>query len=95
MKVTLNARTTVRRGRRVSFSGTVAPEHDGRPVYIQRRKGGRWATVKQAALKDAGSEFSKFSTRVRVRRSATYRAKVFRDADHLAGASRKVTVVAF
>jgi hypothetical protein len=95
MKVSLSAKTTVKRGRRARFSGTVAPEHDGRLVYIQRRRAGRWKTVKQTALKDAGSEFSKFSARVRVKRKGTYRAKVFRDADHLDGASSKVRVTVF
>ena len=80
---------TPRPGERVKFRGTAGPEHDGRLVYIQRRnKGGRWRTSKKVALQDAGDELSRFATRIRVRRSGTYRAKVFHDADHADGTSR-------
>ena len=81
---------TPRRGQLVSFSGTVAPEHDGRIAYIQRRTStGNWRTVRRTTLKDAGSEFSRFSKRIRVRRDTTYRAKVFHDSDHADGTSRR------
>jgi hypothetical protein len=80
---------TPRRGQLVTFSGTAAPEHDGRLAYIQRRtRTGNWRTVRRTVLKDAGSEFSRFSKRVRVRRDTTYRAKVFHDSDHADGTSR-------
>ena len=96
MKVTLRTnKATVARGRRVRFSGTVAPEHDGRAVFIQLKKRGVWKTVKGTVLKDAGSEFSKFSKKIRVRRSGTYRAKVFHDSDHLDGTSNKTRVNVF
>jgi hypothetical protein len=38
-------------------------------------------------LKDAGSEFSKFSKRGRVWRDTAYRARVFHDSDHADGTS--------
>jgi hypothetical protein len=81
--------STPRKGQRVRFYGTAAPDHDGRLVYIQRQSStGKWRTLARTALKDAGTEFSKFSRRMRVRRSATYRARVFHDSDHADGTSR-------
>jgi hypothetical protein len=81
---------TPQRGQLVTFSGTASPEHDGRIVYIQRRTStGNWRTVRRTVLKDAGSEFSRFSKRIRVRRDTTYRAKVFHDSDHADGTSRR------
>ena len=87
--------STPRRGQRVTFSGTVGPEHDGRLVYFQRRTAsGNWRTFKRTVLKDAGSEFSKYARKVKIRRSGTYRAKVFHDSDHVDGTSRpKRTIV--
>jgi hypothetical protein len=91
MKVVLRlSDRTPLRGQIVTFSGTTAPEHDGRLVYIQRRtRTGNWRTVKRTVLKDAGSEFSRFTRNIRVRRDATYRAKVYHDADHADGTSRR------
>jgi hypothetical protein len=91
IRVTLRlSDSTPRAGTRVRFSGTAAPEHDGRLVFIQRRTfTGGWRTVKKTPLNDAGSEFSKYSTRIRVRRNGAYRARVFHDSDHLDGTSRK------
>jgi hypothetical protein len=79
---------TPRRGQRVKFYGTAAPEHDGRLVYIQRRSNtGRWRTVSRTALRDAGTELSEYSKRIRVRRNGTYRARVYGDGDHVTGTS--------
>jgi hypothetical protein len=72
---------------RVEFAGTVTPEHDGRLVYIQQRKRGRWRTVARARLKDTGTSDSAFLRRIRVRRSGTYRARVRGDFDHAASKS--------
>ena len=81
--------STPSRGERVRFSGPAAPAHDGGEVRIQRRTfTGRWSTVKVTTLKDAGTELSRFSTRIRVRRDGTYRARVTHDADHADGISR-------
>jgi hypothetical protein len=85
---------TPRKGQRVRFYGTAAPEHDGRLVNIQRRtRTGSWRTVKKTTTKDAGDELSRFSTRIRVRRDGTYRARVFHDSDHEDGTSRTKTAV--
>jgi hypothetical protein len=81
---------TPRRGQRVRFYGTAAPEHDGRIVYVQRRSStGKWRSVATTPLQDAGTELSKFSKRIRVRRDGTYRARVFHDSDHADGTSRR------
>ena len=87
----------VRRGKRVRFYGTVAPEHDGSLVNIQKRRSltGRWHTIRKVLLKDAGTEFSSFSTRIRIRRSGTYRAVEFHDATHADGVSRAKRVRAY
>jgi hypothetical protein len=73
----------------IRFRGTASPEHDGRTVYIQRKSfTGRWHTVKKTVLKDAGTEFSRFSKRYRIRRDGSFRARVFHDSDHEDGTSR-------
>ena len=85
--------TTPRAGARVRFRGTVRPEHDGATALIQRRSAtGRFVTVARATLRDAGTEFSSYSRRVRVRRDGSYRVKVRGDADHVNGFSRVVTL---
>jgi hypothetical protein len=79
------------KGERVRFHGTVAPAHDGAPVRIQRRRAdGTWRTVRRTTLRDTGTDVSRYSRRVRVRRSGTYRVRALpHDADHLRGTSRK------
>lgn len=84
---------TPRRGKRVKFTGAVAPEHDGKKAKIQRRTKRGWRLVKRAELADAGELASTFSERVKIRRSARYRVR-FRpgDGDHQRGKSRKVRI---
>ncbi len=78
--------TTVRRGRRVRFTGSVAPAATGR-VRIQRRTRTGYRTVARAALR--GSRFAK---RLRIRRNGTYRVRVPGDAAHRPGTSRRRTI---
>jgi hypothetical protein len=75
----------------VRFHGTAAPAHDGAPVRIQRRRAdGSWRTVARTTLRDAGTDVSRYSRRVRVRRSGTYRVRALaHDSDHLRGTSRR------
>ena len=83
---------TPRRGQRVRFSGSVAPQHDGRIVYIQRRtSSGVFRTVARTRLEDAGSARSVFARRIRIYRDGVYRARVIRDADHATGTSATKT----
>ena len=81
------------RGQLVRFFGTVTPAHNGRFAQIQRRTStGAWRTVASARLVAGGVvngvAVSRYSTRIRVRFSGTYRVRVNpRDGDHLAGTS--------
>jgi hypothetical protein len=77
-------------GQRVRFSGTVRPRHDGRRVYVQRKlDGGSFVTIRRTTLRAATSTYSKYSLRVRVRRTATYRVRILGHADHAMGISRE------
>jgi hypothetical protein len=82
--------STPRKGQRVRFRGTVRPQHDGTRVAIQRKRAdGTWVTVRTPRLRDAGSSFSRYSKRIRIRRSGTYRTVIAAHADHAEGVSRE------
>ena len=86
--------STPRRGARVRFYGSVAPEHDGKPVLIQRFTSAGWRTVSRTTTRDnRTTTSSKYSKRLRIRRRATYRVVVQAvDQDHLDGTSRRRTL---
>lgn len=85
--------STPHRGERVRFFGTVAPEHDGKPVLIQRFTADGWRTVARTTTVDNGTATSRYSRRVRIRRTARYRVIVQSlDQDHLNGRSRTRTL---
>ena len=85
--------STPRKGQRVRFRGTVRPQHDGTRVAIQRKRAdGTWVTVKTPLLRDAGSAYSRYSKRIRIRRSGTYRTVIAAHADHAEGVSRERTL---
>lgn len=81
------------RGQLVRFFGTVTPAHSGRYAQIQRRTStGLWRTVASTRLVAGGLvngvAVSRYSRRIRVRSSGTYRVRVNpRDGDHLTGNS--------
>ena len=82
--------STPRKGQRVRFKGTVRPQHDGTRVAIQRKRAdGSWVTVRSPLLRDAGSTYSRYSKRIRIRRSGTYRTVIGAHADHAEGVSRE------
>lgn len=89
---------TPARGQRVRFRGSVVPAHDGATVRIQRKTSSGWRTVKTDVLATStpldGDSRSKYSTRLRIRRSGTYRTVLPKHADHARGKSvkRSVTV---
>jgi len=88
--------STPRRGQRVRFRGKVWPEHDAKPVSIQRRgRDGKFRTVKRTVTRDApGESFSRYRTRVRIRSTGVYRVVVRPgDEDHINGISRKRRLV--
>lgn len=81
------------RGQLVRFFGTVTPVHNGRSAQIQRRTStGLWRTVASTRLVAGGLvngvAVSRYSTRIRVRSSGTYRVLVNpQDGDHRTGHS--------
>ena len=82
---------TPHKGERVRFRGRIWPEHDGKVVAIQRRKDGKFRTIKRIVARDVAEKpFSRYKTRVRVRSTGVYRV-VARpgDEDHVSGFSRK------
>jgi hypothetical protein len=95
-KVTLKVSDkTPAEGQKVTFSGTVAPEHDGQAVLLQRRKSdGTWKTVKTKVLADAGTASSTYVFKRTINRGGTYRVVKPADADHAKGKSpkRKLTL---
>jgi hypothetical protein len=66
-------RTRVRRRRRVHFSGTVRPTEPGRPLAIQKRRGGRWITVSGTVLRPGAGDFAVYGKTMRVRRGGLFR----------------------
>lgn len=79
-------------GQRVRFSGTVTPAHNGKLALIQRHTATGWKTVASATLVAAtpvnGIAVSKYSRRLRINSTATYRVLVRpADGDHVAGTS--------
>jgi len=86
--------SVVRRGQLVKFSGYVKPAHNGRSVRIQRKIGtGAYKTIATTRLRSttiAGR--SVYSKRLRVRRTARYRIRITRDADHATGTSRSIGI---
>jgi hypothetical protein len=87
--------STPRAGRRIRFSGTVCPEHDGAIAAVQRRtSSGAFRRVATTKLRDVpGTTCSSYSRRVRIRRDGTYRVKVKSgDADHANGFSRRIRI---
>ena len=94
VKVTLGVsdRTPARR-QSVRFSGLVTPAHNGKVAKIQRRTAtGTWTTVATATLKPAavGTSIprSRYSRRLTIRRTGTYRVRVSpADGDHAVGRS--------
>jgi hypothetical protein len=81
--------STPRRAQRVRFFGSVAPKHNGRKVFIQRRRrDGRWRTVARTLTRNAPGNRSVYSKRVRIFRDGAYRVRVRGHADHRTGTSR-------
>ena len=84
---------TPKRGTSVRFSGTAAPAHDGKPVLIQKKTASGYKTVARTVLLDNGTATSKYSKRLKIRASATYRVVVQSlDQDHDNGTSRSRTL---
>jgi hypothetical protein len=75
--ISMHVRSHARRGTRVRFAGTVLPAQNGLLVRIQKRtRDGRFHNVAHTTLKRRSSTSSKYSLKLRVRRTGTYRALV-------------------
>jgi hypothetical protein len=84
---------TPKRGASVRFYGTAAPAHDGKPVLIQRKTATGYRTVGRTVLLDNGTATSKYSKKLRIRSTGTYRVIVESvDQDHDNGTSRSRTL---
>ena len=85
--------TSVKRGKRVTFSGSVTPPRNGQVVRIQKRVNKHWRTVKTTLLAASSDpQVSTFKTSIRVRARSRYRAFVAGDAANAAGASGGQTI---
>jgi hypothetical protein len=90
---------TPARGQRVRFRGTVTPAHDGTQARIQRKTASGWKTIATPTLVAGtpvnGVAVSKYSKRIRVRKTSRYRTVVVpTDGDHVRGKSaRKRAIV--
>jgi hypothetical protein len=84
---------TPKRGASVRFFGTVAAAHDGKPVLIQRKTATGYKTITRTVLLDNGTATSKYSKKLRIRSTGTYRVVVQSvDQDHDDGTSRSRTL---
>jgi hypothetical protein len=85
--------STPKKGSMVRFSGTVAPEHDGKPVLIQKKTATGYRTVARPTALDNGTATSKYSKKLRIRANGTYRVVAESvDQDHDNGTSRTRTL---
>ena len=85
--------TTPDRGQTVTFTGKVAPAHDGDTVLIQRRRPtGTWRTLQNVPLQPGpgGEDSSEYSAQVTINRDGVWRARIRRDEDHLGNRSRRI-----
>lgn len=84
---------TPARGQVVTFSGRVAPEHDGNTVLIQRRRPtGTWRTVATTTLENVPGDpnNSMYERGLAIFRDGVFRARIRADEDHLGNRSRRV-----
>lgn len=86
------ADSSVRRGQTIRFAGSVAPNHAGGPIYLQRLVGSAWQNVMSTRL----SSTSTYSFSRTAYTAGTFKYRTYRpgDADHAAGYSltRTLTV---
>jgi hypothetical protein len=81
--------TKARKGKRITFTGETFPPHPGLTAYLQKMDSrGKFRDVTHSALSPTGS----FRARLKLERSGVFRLRVPRDADHIGGVSRAVTI---
>ncbi len=88
--------TTVRRGRRIRFSGTVTPIRDGALVSLQKLDRTRWVTVARSTARHYQASRSRYSVRTTVKRGGSYRVLIrTRGGDIADNTGREVKVRSF
>jgi hypothetical protein len=87
------SRHRLHRGGKVRFFGTVTPANDGSQFAIQRKSGATWVTIGGNITRHASGGKSKFSKRIRLRRSGTFRIYMgVADGSHVANSSRSIHI---
>lgn len=75
--ISMHVTSHVRKGRLARFAGTVLPAQDGLVVNIQKRgRDGVFRTVAHTNLKHRNASSSRYSRRLRIKRTGTYQAVV-------------------
>lgn len=74
--VTTNVKRLVKKGNTLRFSGRVRPAKVGEQVGVQRLSGSTWQTLKGSRTLTGEADYAEYATRVRIRKSGTYRVFV-------------------
>lgn len=82
---------TIVQGKTATITGALDPTHTGHPVYLGRRRGGRWSRVATRRLSATGSVA--FSVRPATAGRNIYRVRFPGDVDHIAVARQVVITV--
>jgi hypothetical protein len=80
--------TTVKKGAKVTFTGTVSPAHKGKTVALQRLQSGTWVTKKSATTSTTSTY--KLVWKTDSTKDFRWRVYMAKDAQHVAGASPKI-----
>jgi hypothetical protein len=84
---------TPKAGQKVTFSGTLAPAHDGLKLSIQRLSStGHWKTIARATLVDAGTALSNYSRKLTINSTGRFRTVLPAHDDHATGKSSSTTL---
>jgi hypothetical protein len=96
LAVRVTSRTRrVRRYRRsasIRFFGRVYPARDGVQVAVQRLRRGTWVTVKRTFARHATASYSRYRTRVRVRRRGLFRVAAFSEGQYTGNVGRTIRI---
>jgi len=82
--------TKVKLGTKVTFTGSVAPAHQGKTVYLQFLKAGKWVTKKSATTSSTSTY--RISVKAGSRTDFAWRVYLPKHADHAAGYSAKIVL---
>ena len=85
----------VKRHHLLRFRGTVTPAEDGALYAVQRKSGSQWVTLAGSSLHHDTANSSRYSKRVRIAHSGTYRVYVgVNDGSHVSNASSSRSIKA-